>query len=421
MQLKGWFVVITSLVSIVRSEFTNANHLETKTRSRAILEVAETTLFKKFILCEEVSNGLACFNRYGAQLVKETESKFGRDGDSKRVFGCIQKVLKANRVSTFSLEVLSCFDYLTTPSNIDEFKSNESQQQDEQIIWGIWNNIPIWKIIGFIGLGIFYYSQTESESIEKTASDSKLEDNIVQSTVAEKDSNISIPCDWNSGKETGSSMIQKHSSLPDENFDEKENSIVESSEIKPCLIAFNGSTFDLNTPEGKLRWRSRFQKQNLNISNPSVNNQNSTANNQTKLQKVKLEIEPEVKPEHKNDNLLKPLYSIASKINIPREIDIEKVDKPNIGNTQDQSETEPSLHTNRVLRKARTDLNVHNPEKPVPSVLDHPMIDKKGKPLRRIFIPGRGWVSAKALEQEKLELIRQFDYQQVEPSETLSY
>ncbi|KAH3682799.1 hypothetical protein WICPIJ_006258 [Wickerhamomyces pijperi] len=59
---------------------------------------------------------------------------------------------------------------------------------------------------------------------------------------------------------------------------------------------------------------------------------------------------------------------------------------------------------NDNLRKARTDINIHDPLKPIPTVLEHPIVDKNGKKLKRIFIPGRGWVASKVLESEKQEL-----------------
>lgn len=56
-------------------------------------------------------------------------------------------------------------------------------------------------------------------------------------------------------------------------------------------------------------------------------------------------------------------------------------------------------------KRARTDINIHDPSKPVPSVLNYPTVDKNGKLLRRIFIPGRGWVSARTLELEREQLM----------------
>ncbi|KAH3669201.1 hypothetical protein WICMUC_005040 [Wickerhamomyces mucosus] len=56
--------------------------------------------------------------------------------------------------------------------------------------------------------------------------------------------------------------------------------------------------------------------------------------------------------------------------------------------------------------KARTDINIHDASKPIPTVLNYPAIDKKGKRMKRIFIPGRGWISVKTLEREKYDLFR---------------
>lgn len=59
---------------------------------------------------------------------------------------------------------------------------------------------------------------------------------------------------------------------------------------------------------------------------------------------------------------------------------------------------------NESFKKARTDINIHDPLRPIPTALEHPTVDKKGKKFKRIFLPGRGWVAAKILESEKKEL-----------------
>lgn len=49
--------------------------------------------------------------------------------------------------------------------------------------------------------------------------------------------------------------------------------------------------------------------------------------------------------------------------------------------------------------------DMNSPRMPEPSVLSHPLVGKNGKRLRRVFIPGRGWVHAKLLDLEREALL----------------
>lgn len=59
----------------------------------------------------------------------------------------------------------------------------------------------------------------------------------------------------------------------------------------------------------------------------------------------------------------------------------------------------------RPSKRARKDVNVRDATMPVPSVLHFPRDDSEGKPYHRVFLPGRGWLSAKKLERERQELL----------------
>jgi hypothetical protein len=87
-----------------------------------------------------------------------------------------------------------------------------------------------------------------------------------------------------------------------------------------------------------------------------------------------------------------------------------------VKNKNEQNENNiPGLPKEFQLRKARTDVNINDPTKPIPSVLSHPTTDKRGNPLKRIFIPGRGWISTKALQLERESLLQNLNLAKAPP------
>lgn len=184
----------------------------------------------------------------------------------------------------------------------------------------------------------------------------------------EESSDLSLGMKAMKGKDTAKSKIvvleserlseipvQSRISLADELNDEGNN--------RQLLITLQTQTFDLNTKDGKQRWREEVE-QKFNQKMADSNNTNN--------------------------------QHIFSKITFNQE--------PAKENTLDSLSPTP-FAPNQEPKRARTDVNIRNPNKPVPSVLDYPTVDKNGKPLRRIFIPGRGWVSARSLEQEREQLM----------------
>lgn len=138
------------------------------------------------------------------------------------------------------------------------------------------------------------------------------------------------------------------------------------------LITVDNKTFNLSTETGKAEWKEHVSKN----SRPQVE---------------ALFTEEDNKPEKFNATLSVP------SLRTPTEV---KLDINPMNDLVNQKQATRSAN----LKKARDDINIHDPNQPVPSVLDYQVVDKKGRPLRRIFIPGRGWVSRKVLESERTAL-----------------
>lgn len=134
-------------------------------------------------------------------------------------------------------------------------------------------------------------------------------------------------------------------------------------------------------------------------------------NNPWGLLKTVTESEPEVKS-------LKDIKAEAPPFRTSIKLSIEDSTKLKSGRENINSANESNL---KPLKRARTDINIHDPNKPIPSVLNHPIVDKNGNKLKRIFIPGRGWVSNKLLRQEREDLLKSFSSATTLTTENIPY
>jgi hypothetical protein len=101
--------------------------------------------------------------------------------------------------------------------------------------------------------------------------------------------------------------------------------------------------------------------------------------------------------------------SLVIDLDSPLEESISAMPTTTIISTAEKRESNYIPEVSTIKCKARTDINVVDESKPLPSVLSHPKTNSKGQKLRRVFLPGRGWVHAKALEEERRVLLRLLD------------
>ena len=258
-------------------------------------------------------------------------------------------VLNGNLKSlSFALEVLTCFiddSYLaktTDPSAISK-------------------TVMISKVIFVLVLGALCCAIAVRRRKQATLSHFQLNNDQKVETLNQKES-----------KSYTTSFVEEttpeiESLLRIQQYSQAEISIEEEKENdKRLLITSNNQVFDLSTELGKIKWR----------------------------ESVKSQLHKEV---HKKDTriettLYKQQLFDGNSVLSPR---------PKATTNGSQLGLETNTMDNLYPKRARDDINIHDPTKPVPSILNHPVFDVRGKPLRRIFIPGRGWVSSKTLALEK--------------------
>jgi hypothetical protein len=101
--------------------------------------------------------------------------------------------------------------------------------------------------------------------------------------------------------------------------------------------------------------------------------------------------------------------SLVIDLDSPLDESISAIPTTTVISTAEARESNYIPEVSTIKCKARTDINVVDESKPLPSVLSHPTTNSKGQKLRRVFLPGRGWVHAKALEEERRILLRLLD------------
>lgn len=131
----------------------------------------------------------------------------------------------------------------------------------------------------------------------------------------------------------------------------------------PVIINMDGNIFDLSKEEDRKRWKRNIRNRlsvSASASSPAIPESTSTQ--------------------------------------IPEILDSAPVTSPQLQLSVTNEEP-------RSPGRARTDINIHDPTKPVPSVLHFPLTNNQGKTHHRVFLPGRGWLSVKELEKERHELL----------------
>lgn len=178
-----------------------------------------------------------------------------------------------------------------------------------------------------------------------------------------------------------------------------------SNQPKKVVIQTSEERFDLNLTGDQLKWKEHFAKSqtptavhdwsredtrdyDVYTKNSSTNASNATTNTTSTTNSTGTVIKVTESPS-------KWMWRQQTR---------ELVSKESL-QTKDK-EISVSIENTKPYTTARCDINIHDPNKPVPSVLNHPKFDRNGKPLKRVFIPGRGWVSSKMLEKERLELMQ---------------
>lgn len=274
---------------------------------------------------------------------------------------CLQQVLVDGKSLTLALEILTCFVDNSYRQKRSNFETRRRISLTRRLIIVI--GTALLSMIALINRSKI--ASLFAQQVDPTDVSSKNNEESQFKIKMKKEKFLELALEL---PEVQPPLLQETNACGDE----------KEGVTRRLLITLNNQTFDLSTEVGKQKWKETIQRQCSKITEPKLDNLESN-----------------------------------SKVQVDENVRIT----PSLQSESIKVETGPAFVKSHEPRKAREDINIHDPFKPVPSILDHPVVDGRGKPLRRIFIPGRGWVSSKTLALEKSMLIRQCEvHEQIEGS-----